>query len=129
MASFGAEDVRVVERHDADAGHARDLAALFPAVHVAEFGDADREFAVGMQFRFEDHDVVRAVHRAEAVFLAVALHHRVHALLVMVPVTGALVQLAFADVRRNDMLVAALDLEVLDPARARAGSSRRSAAR
>ena len=53
--------------------------------------------------------MVGAVHGAEAVLLALPLHHRVHGVLVVLPVAGAHVQLALADVGRDDVLVAALD--------------------
>ncbi|MER3496313.1 MAG: hypothetical protein C4320_05625 [Armatimonadota bacterium] len=82
----GAEDVGVVEGHDADAAHAGDLSAFFPAMHVAEFGDADGEFAVGVELGGEDEDVGGAVHGAEDVFFAFALHDWVHGVVEVVPV-------------------------------------------
>lgn len=82
----GAEDVGVVEGHDADAAHAGDLSAFFPAMHVAEFGDADGEFAVGVELGGEDEDVGGAVHGAEDVFFAFAFHDGVHGVVEVVPV-------------------------------------------
>lgn len=82
----GAEDVGVVEGHDANAAHAGDLSAFFPAMHVAEFGDADGEFAVGVELGGEDEDVGGAVHGAEDVFFAFALHDGVHGVVEVVPV-------------------------------------------
>ena len=48
LGRIGAEDVGVVERHDAHAAHAGELAGLLPAVHVAQLRDADGQLAVGV---------------------------------------------------------------------------------
>src|SRR5690606_27073132 len=45
---FGAEEVGVVLREAADAGHAVEFAGLFPAIHGAELGEAHGEIAVAV---------------------------------------------------------------------------------
>ena len=48
LGGIGAEDVGVVERHDPHAAHARELAGLLPAMHVAQLCNADGQLAVGV---------------------------------------------------------------------------------
>jgi hypothetical protein len=43
---LGAEEMGVVLREAADAGHAVELAALLPAIHGAELGEAHGQVAV-----------------------------------------------------------------------------------
>jgi hypothetical protein len=62
---LGAEEVGVVLGEAADAGHAVELAGLFPAIDGAELGEAHGQVAVGVRLRGEDLDVVRAVHRLQ----------------------------------------------------------------
>ena len=62
---LGAEEVGVVLGEAADAGHAVELAGLFPAVDGAELGEAHGQIAVAVRLRGEDLDVVRAVHRLQ----------------------------------------------------------------
>jgi hypothetical protein len=115
LSGIGAEDVGIVERHDAHTAHARELARLLPAVHVAQFRNADGELAVGVLSARVYHDVVRAIHRAQDIRLPFALHHRVHGVAEVVPVAGFDVKLALGHGRGDDVLVATFDLEVLDP--------------
>ena len=115
LGGIGAEDVGVVERHDAHAAHARELAGLLPAVHVAQLGDADGQLAVGVLGAHVHHDVAGAIHRTQDILLTFALHHRVHRIAEVVPVAGFDVELALGHGRRDDVLIAAFDLEILDP--------------
>ncbi len=59
---------------------------------------------------------LRAIHRTQDILLTFALHHRVHGVAEVVPVAGFDVELALGHGRRDDVLVATFDLEILDPA-------------
>src|SRR5262245_61819783 len=61
------------------------------------------------------HDVAGTVHRTQDVLLAFALHHRVHSVAEVVPVTGLNIELPLRYCRRHHVLVAALDLKILYP--------------
>jgi hypothetical protein len=62
---LGAEEMGIVLREAAHAGHAVELTALLPAIHRAELGEAHRQIAVAVRLAVEDLDVVRAVHRLQ----------------------------------------------------------------
>ena len=112
---FGAEEVGIVLREAADAGHADELARLLEAVDGAELGQPHRQVAVAPRLRLVDHDVVRAVHRLEQVPLAVLeFDRRELAVAVVREMARDLVQLDAADVRRIDRFVAALAEFALD---------------
>lgn len=117
-----AENVGVVLRKAAHAGHAAQLTALFPAVHGSEFRQPHGQVPVGMGVIRVNLDVVRAVHRLEHValngavsqpveqfragssFLAQLFHGvpfrdgRVLAFLIIREVAGRAVQVQLADV-------------------------------
>ncbi len=65
----GAEEVGVVLREAADAGHAVELARLLVAIDGAELGQPHRQVAVAPRLALVDLHVVRAVHRLEQVAL------------------------------------------------------------
>ncbi len=110
----GAEDVRVVLREAADAEKPVAHAVLLVAIDGAEFGEAQREVAVGALLELIDLDVEGAVHRLDIVVLhecvvAAAflhLHDREHAVFVEREVPGGFPEIGFADVRGVDDLVA-----------------------
>ena len=111
----GAEDVGVVLGEAADAEQAvHGSRALIP-VHVAEFGVALRQVAVGFWRIFIDEDVARAVHRLEAVLRVVERHGRVHVLVVIAFMTADFPKFAAHDVGRVDELIAAADALVAHP--------------
>ena len=62
---LGAEEMCVILREAADAGHAVELARLLPAVNRAELRQTHRHVAVAVRSGAEDLRVVRAVHRLE----------------------------------------------------------------
>jgi hypothetical protein len=62
---LGAEDVRVVLREAAHAHQAVQRAGRLVAMHVAEFGQPDRQVAVALQAVLEDLHMAGAVHRLE----------------------------------------------------------------
>jgi len=111
-----AEDMRVVLGETAHAGQAVQLARLLVAVDRAELGQAHRQVAVRMQVVLVDVDVVRAVHRLEHEQVALHLEGRVLAVLVVRVVPALLVKRHAGDVRRDDRLVAALDLHLAQEA-------------
>jgi len=57
--------VGVVLGESADTRHAVEFARLFPAVDRAEFGEADRQVAVGVRLRGENLDMMRTIHRLQ----------------------------------------------------------------
>ena len=111
-----AEDVRVVQVHPAHARQAAQLAGFLVAPHRAELGNAQRQLAIAVLLVLVDLDVVRAVHRPQDELLIARLHDREHRVLVVVPVAGGLVHVDFGGVGRDDVLVAAFELQVRDPA-------------
>ena len=74
------------------------------------------QLAIGVLGPRVHHDVAGTVHRTQDVLLTFALHHRVHGVAEVVPVAGSDIELALGHCRRNDVLVAAFDLKVFDPA-------------
>ena len=98
-----AKDVGVVLRKPAYPGQPVQLAALFVAVHGAEFGETQRQIFVRTRFEFVDFAVVRAVHRLEQKLLAVI--RRMDRLERVFPVLGVMprsnVQVFHPDVRRD----------------------------
>ncbi len=109
----GAVEVRVVLREAAHAGEAAELARLLEAVDRAELGQAHRQVAVRARLARIHPVVVRAVHRLEQVRVAILEgHRRVLAVGVVRVVAARLVELDRADVRRDDLLVAASALLV-----------------
>ena len=109
-----AEDMGVVLGEAADASHAAELAGLFVAIDLAEFGEAHGEFPIAAGFGGVNLDVVRAIHRLEQILLVVGdFDGGVLAVLVKREVPGNLVKLDAADVRGIDGSVAALEEFVL----------------
>ncbi len=62
---FGAEQMGVVLRESADAGHAVELAGLLPAINRSELREPHGQIAIGMRLRGEDLDVMRTIHRLQ----------------------------------------------------------------
>ena len=62
---LGAEHMRVVLGEGAHAHQAVQRAGRLVAMHDAEFGHAQRQFAIGAQAVLEDLDMARAVHRLD----------------------------------------------------------------
>ena len=109
-----AEDVGVVERHRPHAAEpAHDAGPLVP-VHRPHLGEADGQVSIAAQLRCVDEDVVRAVHGPEHHLLVLQLHDREHVVLEVIPVAGQLVQIFLGYVRRIDVAVAGLALQLRD---------------
>ena len=70
---FGDEYMGVVLREGAHAHQAMQRAGRLEAVHLAEFGDLERQVAIGLQAVLEDLDVARAVHRLDGIDALVLL--------------------------------------------------------
>ena len=128
------EQVRVVLAEVAAALDALEGAGGLIAEVVRDLADAQGQLAVGTRTVGKDAHVVRAVHRAQDIGLALQLHGREHVVLIVIPVAGGLVELDRADAGREHVLVAlgallALDigLELL-PDRVAVGQEHRQAA-
>src|ERR1035437_3708044 len=104
-------DVGVVLNEVADAGQAGQRAGALVSMQPAEFGEAQREIAVGAQLALVDERALGAVHRLEAEGLALGLQHE-HAVLIVGPVARLLPELLVDQHRRGDFLVAAAVLDL-----------------
>ena len=106
-----AVEVRVVLRERADACQAlRDTRPLV-AVEAPEIRESDREIAVAVGLRGVEKAVARAVHGLHAELALVDLRE-VHVLFVVLVVPGDLEELGVEDLRRDDLLVAVLHVQV-----------------
>ena len=101
----GHEDVRVVLREAAHAEQAVQCARKLVAVHEAQLADAHRQVAVRVRLRLVHQHAARAVHRLDRVVFAVD-DGRVHVVLIVVPVAGAVPQRLIQDDRRGDLHIA-----------------------
>ena len=99
------------------AGEAVEDTGFFVAVHRSEFEEAYRKIAVAAAGGFVDHHVGEAVHRLDAVALAVNLGE-IHVFPVVVVVPGTLPELLPEKTRSEDDVVPPLQvllaLELLD---------------
>ena len=109
---FGAEDMRVVLGEGAHAHDAMQRPRRLVAVDDAEFGQAQRQLAIGAQAVLEDLDVAGAVHRLDGVdalvFLLCVVAGRArheHVFAIPAPVAGDLPQLLVEHLRCADLLV------------------------
>jgi len=109
-----AEDVRVVQRDRPHPGQPAQHAGQLGPVHPAKLGDPQRQLAVAAAAGPVDQRVVRAQARPQHHLLAADIHRRVHAVPVMRPVPGNLVQLALGQDRGVDVLVTGLPLQLPD---------------
>ena len=81
---------------------------------MRDLTDTDRQIFVGVHSVCIDHHVVRAVHRTQNEGLSLHFHCREHVLLIMIPVTGSLVQTNRADTRCHNVQITELSLFCLD---------------
>ena len=109
-----AEDMRVVERHGPYPVQPGQRPRLLVAVHPPQFGNADRQVAVRALILLVDHDVVGTVHRLEHQLVVIYLHWGIHGLAEVVPVPRDFVELHGGEIRRIDMKVTVLQLQVDD---------------
>ena len=110
-----AEDVRVVLGKAAHAQQAVHHARALVAIDRAEFAQAHRQVAIGLQRIFVDQDVAGAIHGLEAIFGVVELHGVEHVLRVVALVARGVEQLAARHVRRADQRVAAAQVLFAHP--------------
>ena len=109
---LGAEDMRVVLGEGAHPHEAVQRARRLVAVDRAEFGEAQRQFAVAAQAVLEDLHMARAVHRLERIdalvlllgVLAGGAGHE-HALAIPAPMAGNLPKVLVEHLRRVHLLV------------------------
>lgn len=95
----GAEDVCVVELDGPYAGQSAEDAREFGAVHAAQFGHPQRQFAVAVGAGAVDHRVMGAQARPQDDLLSAEVHRGEHVVAVVRPVSGDLVQLPLAEDR------------------------------
>ncbi len=100
-----AENMGVVQRHAAHPAEPAQRSRALIAIHRAEFGDTDGKVAVAALLGLVDQDVVRAVHGPQHHLFGLEIHGREHAVLVMIPVARALIELDLGQIRSIDMLV------------------------
>jgi predicted TIM-barrel fold metal-dependent hydrolase len=103
---LAAEDVGVVLGEGAHPEDAVQGAGRLIAVAGAELGHAQRQVAVALLAVVEDLHVARAVHRLDGQDLALDRLAREHVLAELLPVAGALPQLAVQHLGRLDLDVA-----------------------
>ena len=96
------EDVRVILRKAAHTEQAVQRALQLVAMDKAQLAHAQRQLTVGMRLAAVDHHAAGAVHRLDAVILAVDLGG-VHVILVVIPVAARLPQVAVHNQRRGDL--------------------------
>ena len=101
-----AKNMRVVERHAADATETAEDARTLVAVHRAEFGDSHGQVAVTVFFGFVNENVMRAIHRPQHQLLGFQVHRGKHVFVVVRPVSGTDVEVNLREVRSVNMLVA-----------------------
>ena len=110
---LGAEHMRVVLGEGANAHQAVQGARRLVAMHDAEFGHAQRQFAIGAQAVLENLDMARAVHRLDREdalvlgLVARGFRHE-HVFAEPAPMAGRLPQRLVEQLRRVDFLIVAL---------------------
>jgi len=88
--------------------------AGFKTEVMGDLTDTDRQILVGVLCVSVDHHVVRAVHGTQYEGLSFHFHGREHVLLVVIPVTGSLVQIHSTDTGGHNMQIAQSSLFILD---------------
>ena len=107
-----AEHVPIVEGHLPHPREAADDARALVAKHGPDLGQPVRELAVGARLGVVDQDVVRTEHRSQHDLLGAEVHRRIHVVVIVGPVTGALIQRALGHRRGADVAVAVAALEL-----------------
>ena len=98
---FGAEQVGIILREAAHAGHAAEFAGFFPAVDGAEFGQPYGQIAIAVRVAGVNADVMRAVHRLEQVAVDFAFFHAVGQIGAAATLLGKLIEILPVDQRRE----------------------------
>ena len=96
-----AEDMRVVLDESPHAGQARERAGRLVTVEDTELGHTDGKLLVTTVARVEDEAVTGAVHWLERPFVFLDVEGE-HVVLVVLPVSGSLPELAVEHVGRDD---------------------------
>ena len=101
----GHEDVGIILREAAHAEQAVQRTGQLVTVYQTQLADTQRQLLVGVRLSLVNQHAARAVHRLDCVILVVD-DGGVHVLLVVIPVTGTLPQLAVEDHRGGNLNVA-----------------------
>ena len=88
--------------------------AGFKTEVMRDLTDTDRQILVGVLCVSVDHHVVRAVHGTQYERLSFYFHGREHVLLVVIPVTGGLVQIYSTDTGSHNVQISQSSLFVLN---------------
>mmetsp|Transcript_25488 Transcript_25488/g.42978 ORF Transcript_25488/g.42978 Transcript_25488/m.42978 type:complete len:248 (+) Transcript_25488:1998-2741(+) len=107
------EDVRVILLKATHAREARQRTRELVAVQHAKVSNAQGQLAIGAQPVGEHEAVSGTVHGLHAPLLALHVEHE-HAVLIVLGVSGRLPQLQVEDIGRDDLLVAAYPVLLLD---------------
>ncbi|MNI62408.1 hypothetical protein D3C73_1177290 [compost metagenome] len=105
------EQVRVVLAEGADPHHSAKRSRQLMPVHLAEFGQPDRQLPVGAQLVFVNQHMARTVHRLQRV-LAVVHVGKIHIVLEMIPVSGLLPEPVVHHQGCADFVIAPLELQL-----------------
>ncbi|CAN5920749.1 hypothetical protein BH23ACT10_BH23ACT10_12570 [soil metagenome] len=108
------EYVPVIECHGPHTAETAEHPGALVAEHRSEFGQPHRQVAEAVLRGFVDQDVVRTVARAQYELIPADLHRREHVVAEVLPVPGALVQLAFAEHGGEHTLIAGVALQLDD---------------
>ena len=108
----GTEDVRVVQLHRPHPGQPAEHPGQLGPVLAAQLGQPERQLAVAPPAGPVEHRVVRAQDGPEHHLFPAQLDRREHAVAVIRPVPGHLVQLALGQHRRVDVLVPGQPLQL-----------------
>ena len=95
----------IILREAAHAEQTVQCAGQLMTVYQTQLADTQRQLLVGVRLSLVDQHTARAVHRLDCVILVID-DGGIHVLLVVIPVTGALPQLAVEDHRGGDLNVA-----------------------
>jgi hypothetical protein len=98
-------DMGVVLAETTHPHQAGQTARGFIAINLTIFRQAHRQIAIGPLVVRIDHVVVRAVHRAQIVFLLVDHDRRIHVVRIERQMPRAVIELALGDVRRGDAAI------------------------
>ena len=104
---------------DGEAAHARQpaqLARLLVAIYRAELGVTQRQIAIRARLAGVNATVMRAIHGPQQEFVAVNIYWSVLAVGVKGVVARCLIEFDVAEMRRDYRQIAALDLNVAQPA-------------
>jgi len=85
-----AEDVRIVLGEATHPHQPVEHATAFVAVHGAELGQAHGQIAIAASSRLVHHDVKRAVHRLQEVFLSLNVQRGIHIFAVEIEMSARL---------------------------------------